>query len=81
LEEAIQDLNSASLEPPGQGEDWRHLVPLQRRIRAAIVAFDTLEYTTLRMTFWRKVWDSDGTFIGMEDIVRRQPYEALQSPM
>ncbi|KAF4631597.1 hypothetical protein G7Y89_g6534 [Cudoniella acicularis] len=87
LEEGIEELNSPRLlhgessAETAQEEDWRQLVPLERRISTATAFFETGDYSTLHMKFRRKVWNSDGKFIGTEDIVRSQPYEALQTLM
>lgn len=85
LEEAIEDLDSGSLfygqSSSGQREDWRHMVPLQNRIAIALMHFENEEYSSLRMTFKRKLWDSEGNYMGMEDIIRREPYDVLQSSM
>jgi len=84
LEEGIEDLDEPSLfcgEGFGQAEAGRHLIPLERRISIANCLFETREYNTLCMKFRRKVWDGDGDFISMEEIVRRQPYEAAQTPL
>jgi hypothetical protein len=37
--------------------------------------FEGREYRVLRMIFKRKIWDGDGKYVGIEEIVRRQPYE------
>lgn len=79
LEEGIEDLNLASLshgESFGQGGSLKHLVPLRDRVSDATVCFESTEYTTLCITFERRVRDSEGRCIGIENIERRQPYEA-----
>lgn len=84
LEEGIEELGSTSLlynEESGQEGDWRQSIPLQRRIVGSTVTLETAEHLTLRISFERKVWNSDGRSIGNEYIVRRRPYEALRIPM
>jgi hypothetical protein len=61
LEEGIEDLDAPwGQSSSGEEEDSRQLIPLHRRISTANMLFRSKEYTTLRMTFKRKVWDSDG---------------------
>jgi Fungal specific transcription factor domain len=80
IEEGIEDLGSPpsplNLPPSSlQEKEWSHLIPLKRRISICLMQFESSDYSTLRMTFKRKVWDSDGKHVGTEEIVLRRPYE------
>jgi hypothetical protein len=80
LEEGIESLDEVEQVLDRKG-DWKCLIPLQRRISAVNVEFEPKDYTMLRMTFRRKIWDIGGRCAGLEDIVRRQPNESLQAPV
>ncbi|KAE9376188.1 hypothetical protein N431DRAFT_481291 [Stipitochalara longipes BDJ] len=77
LEEEIEDLVTPNQlwgeSFSSEEKDWRQLIPLQRRISTATMLFESKEYTTLRMTFQRKVWNSAGEYVGMKEIIRRRP--------
>ena len=78
LEEGIEDLE-CYCHDWGTGDDWRTGIPLQKRVSAAVVVFETSDYSMLRINFRRKVWNSEGKCIGVEDIVQRRPYKGLQN--
>jgi transcription factor-like protein len=80
LEEGIENLDEVEQELDREG-DWRDLIPLQRRISAVDMEFEPKDYNMLRMTFRRKIWDTDGRCTGLEEVVRRQPNESLQAPV
>jgi hypothetical protein len=75
LEEGIEDLEDCCYWD--NKEDWRAMIPLQRRVSTATVVFETMDYSMLRMHFRRRVWNDEGDCIGMEDVVRTRPYEGL----
>jgi len=74
LEEGIEDLGDCC-HGWGAVDDWRTWIPLQKRVITAVVVFEKSDYAMLQMRFRRKVWNSEGKFIGMEEIVRSRPYK------
>ncbi|KUJ19351.1 uncharacterized protein LY89DRAFT_612974 [Mollisia scopiformis] len=75
LEEGIEKLEYLDLHAERSYGD-EDLVPLERRISTVSVSLEIGEHPELCITFQRKAW-SYGQCIGMETIIRRQPYESL----
>lgn len=83
IEEGIENLDeptSFRTEGLGHAEAGRGLIPLERLISIVTCHYDEEDYSTLCMTFRRKTLDGNGNFMSMEDIIRRQPYEAVHTP-
>lgn len=60
---------------PGSDDYWNQMVPAHRRVTDATVELEDDNYEEIILMFTRKKWSENGEFLGMEQIVRRQPFK------